>query len=221
MTEPLWGALFDWDGVIIDSSRHHEESWERLAREVGKPLPSDHFKKGFGMKNEFIIPNLLHWTDDVSEIHRLSLRKEELYRVVVGEWGVEPLPGVVTFLQWLKSTGIPAVIGSSTHRLNIETSLGVMGLGGFFKDLTTAEDVVHGKPAPDVFLKAAQKVGMPVSRCVVFEDAHVGIQAARAAGIKVVAVATTHPAESLTEADHVTSRLDTLDESFFRNLLGL
>lgn len=70
------GVIFDWDGVIIDSSRQHEESWERLAREEGKTLPADHFKVGFGKKNEWIIPTLLQWTDDVAEVRRLSLRKE-------------------------------------------------------------------------------------------------------------------------------------------------
>ncbi len=75
-----WGAIFDWDGVIIDSSRHHEESWERLAREVALPLPADHFKRGFGRKNEFIIPEILRWTAEAAEIRRHSLRKEALYR---------------------------------------------------------------------------------------------------------------------------------------------
>ena len=76
------GAIFDWDGVIIDSSLHHEESWERLARETGFTLPEGHFKKGFGMKNEFIIPNVLNWSNRPEEIRELSLRKEELYREI-------------------------------------------------------------------------------------------------------------------------------------------
>jgi beta-phosphoglucomutase-like phosphatase (HAD superfamily) len=74
------GAIFDWDGVIIDSSSHHEESWERLAKETGFALPEGHFKKGFGMTNEFIIPNVQKWTDRPEEIKKLSLRQEELYR---------------------------------------------------------------------------------------------------------------------------------------------
>ena len=69
------GAIFDWDGVIIDSSAQHEESWERLAREEGKRLPKGYFKISFGMKNERIIPNIFGWTDDPADIRRLSLRK--------------------------------------------------------------------------------------------------------------------------------------------------
>lgn len=206
-----WAALFDWDGVIIDSSSHHEESWERLGREVGKPLPEGHFKRSFGRKNEMIIPEILDWTHDQAEIHRLSLRKEALYREVVAERGVEALPGVRTWLERLHAAGIPCAIGSSTHRENIQLSLGLIGLGEFFAAAVTSEDVTQGKPHPDVFLKAAARLSVDPTRCVVFEDAHVGIAAARAGGMKVVGVATTHPAEELTQADVVVHRLDELE----------
>jgi beta-phosphoglucomutase family hydrolase len=209
-TGAAWGAIFDWDGVVIDSSRQHEESWERLAREVGKPLPAGHFKAGFGMKNEFIIPNILAWESDGAAVRRLSLRKEALYREIVQERGMEPLPGVRTWLERLAAAGIPRVIGSSTHRENIEVSLDVLGLRSFFGQIVTAEDVSHGKPDPEVFLKAAEKIGMPAARCVVFEDAHVGIEAAHRAGMRVIAVATTNPLEALGKADKAVNRLDEL-----------
>jgi HAD superfamily hydrolase (TIGR01509 family) len=205
------GMLFDWDGVIIDSSRQHEESWERLAVEEGKPLALDHFVRGFGKKNEWIIPNLLGWSDTPAEIHRLSLRKESLYREIVVEKGLEALPGVHAFLDRLKAAGVPSCVGSSTHRLNIQTILGVMNFEGRFDDMVTAEDVTDGKPHPAVFLKAAQKIDRRPERCIVFEDAFAGIEAARAAGIKVVGVATTHDAATLAPlVDRVVHRLDEL-----------
>ena len=71
-----WGAIFDWDGVIIDSSRHHEKSWEMLAEAEGLSLPADHFTRGFGRKNQIIIPEILHWTNDPVEIERIGARKE-------------------------------------------------------------------------------------------------------------------------------------------------
>lgn len=203
-----WGAVFDWDGVIIDSSKHHEESWERLAREISKPLPPGHFKRGFGMKNEFIIPKILAWSDEVEQIKQLSLRKESLYREVVKERGIEPLPGVKTWLQKLADAEIPCVVGSSTHRKNIETALEIIELRGYFAAIVSSEDVTHGKPDPEVFLKAAQKISREPKQCVVFEDAHVGIQAARNAGMRVVAVATTNPLAELTDADLAVERLD-------------
>ncbi len=207
------GVLFDWDGVIIDSSARHEESWERLAAELGRPLPADHFKRGFGMKNEHIIPNLLGWADaaDHAKIMRLSLRKEALYRDVIRERGVEALPGVAAFLRRLRDAGVPFAVGSSTHRLNIDTILDVLGFTGLFAGIVTAEDVRAGKPHPDVFLRAAETIARAPGHCAVFEDALVGIRAARAGGMKVIAVATTHPAAELAGlADRVVRRLDEL-----------
>ncbi len=213
--------LFDWDGVIIDSSKQHEESWERLAAEEGKALPPDHFVKGFGKKNEFIIPTILGWAEDPAEVHRLSLRKEALYREIVVEKGLEALPGVHTFLDRLKSAGIPTCVGSSTHRQNIDTILEVMGFTGLFDDIVTAEDVSAGKPDPEVFLKAAGKINRAPSRCVVFEDAFAGIEAARAGGIKVVGVATTHDAHTLAPlVDRVVHRLDELSIADLVKLVG-
>ena len=115
------------------------------------------------------------------------------------------------WLQRLADGGVPCVIGSSTHRLNIEVSLEIIHLAEYFADIVSAEDVTHGKPAPDVFLKAASKIHRDPQVCVVFEDAHVGIQAARNAGMKVVAVATTNPLHDLGEADLAVERLDQLD----------
>ena len=210
LLEARWGALFDWDGVIIDSSSHHEESWERLAREIAKPLPEGHFKKGFGRKNEFIIPEILGWTHKPAEIHRLSLRKEELYREVVAGRGLDPLPGVRTWLERLHDAGVPCAIGSSTHRANIDLSLGLIGLAEFFAAIVTAEDVSRGKPDPEVFLTGATRIDRAPERCVVFEDAFVGLDAARAGGMRSVAVATTHPIGELTAADRAVHRLDEL-----------
>ncbi len=211
MSNDTIGVIFDWDGVIIDSSRQHEASWERLAAEERCALPAGHFKAGFGKKNEWIIPELLGWAREPTEIHRLSLRKEALYRDIVVERGLEALPGVREFLEQLRDAGVPCCIGSSTHRENITTILRVLGFAGLFGGMVTAEDVTLGKPHPDVFLKAAAKIGRAPGCCVVFEDAFAGIEAARAGGMKVVGVATTHPAEELTgKVDRVVRRLDEL-----------
>jgi beta-phosphoglucomutase family hydrolase len=205
------GVLFDWDGVVIDSSRQHEESWERLAAEENRTLPPDHFVKGFGKKNEWIIPEMLAWTQDAAEIRRLSLRKEALYRDIIVERGLQALPGVREFLERLERAGVPCCVGSSTHRENITTILHVLGFERYFDRMVTSEDVTYGKPHPDVFLKAAEKIDRRPENCVVFEDAYAGIEAARAGGMKVVGVATTHPAAVLVpKVDRVVRRLDEL-----------
>ena len=205
-----WAALFDWDGVVVDSSRLHALSWDLLAAAEGLTLPDGHFKKGFGRKNESIIPGILGWTSDAAEIRRLSLRKEEFYRQAVRQQGLELLPGVRTWLEALRAAGVPCVIGSSTVRANIDVVLDVLQVRSFFRDVISGDDVQHGKPAPDIFLRAAERAGHRPDRCVVFEDAVVGIQATRAGGMRVVAVTTTSPAAALAEADLIVDRLDQL-----------
>ena len=117
---------------------------------------------------------------------------------------------MVEWLSELRSAGVPFAIGSSTPSRNIECVIDALNLRGSFVATVAAEDVAHGKPHPEVFLRAAQKLGVSPKQCVVFEDAHVGIEAARAASMKVVGVATTHPADSLRDADRVVGRLDEL-----------
>ena len=152
------GALFDWDGVVIDSSKAHEESWDLLGEEVGKPLPEGHFKKGFGRKNQVIIPEILGWTEDAEEIERLGDRKEELYREIVAEKGVDRIPGIEAFLERLNAAGIGCAVGSSTPRKNVETILEMEGFGHFFQAIVCAEDVKNGKPNPEVFLTGASSL---------------------------------------------------------------
>lgn len=205
------GALFDWDGVIIDSARQHEASWEMLAREIERPLPKGHFKLGFGRKNEAIIADILKWTNESRRIATLSRRKEEIYRELVIAEGTEPLPGVKEFLLRLREAGVPCAIGSSTHRANIETIFAITGLARFFSHVVSAEDVRAGKPDPQVFLLGAERIGREPARCIVFEDALPGLQAAQEGGMRAVAVATTHPVDGLEPwADRVVTQLDEL-----------
>ena len=191
------GALFDWDGVVIDSSKAHEVSWDLLAAEVGKPLPAGHFKKGFGRKNQEIIPGILQWTNDFGEVEQLGNRKEELYREIVRETGVDLIPGIEPFLQSLNEANILCAVGSSTPRKNVETILEMVGFGSYFRAIVCAEDVTQGKPHPEVFLTGASRLGREPESCAVFEDACAGLQAAKAGGMKAVALATTHPATEL------------------------
>lgn len=205
--EPRFAAIFDWDGVIIDSGQLHAQSWRLLASELGQPIAPDSFIRGFGMKSARIIAEIHGWAKDPAEIARLEHRKEALYREIVARSEMTPLPGVVEWLGRLGSAGVPCAVASSTHRLNIDVVLDRIGLKHSFREIISAEDVEHGKPNPEVFEKAAERLGIAAGRCVVFEDAHVGIEAGHAAGMKVVAVATTHAIEQLSAADLLGSTL--------------
>lgn len=205
-----FGAIFDWDGVIIDSGKLHARSWQLLAAELGQVVAPDSFIRGFGMKSERIVREIHQWASEPAEVSQLTNRKEALYRELVAQGDIAPLPGVVEWLHRLSDAGIPCAVASSTSRQNIDAVLHRIGLKEAFLEIVSAEDVVQGKPNPEVFLKAAERLGITPARSVVFEDAHVGIEAAHAAAMKVVAVATTHSLEELLDADLVVRRLDEL-----------
>ena len=202
----LEGIIFDWDGVIIDSHDQHEKSWFMLANDQGKTLTSKQFRATFGQRNETIIP-LLGWADpqDKEGIKKLADQKEEYYRQLIKKDGIEPLRGAIGLLCALKDAGIPRAVGSSTPYENIKVVMEITGLEDLFDDVVASEDVVLGKPDPDVFLQAALRLAVEPESCAVIEDSPAGIRAAKLAGMKSVAITTTHSVESLaTEAPDAT-----------------
>jgi len=216
----MWGVIFDWDGVVIDSSRQHEESWDLLAEEEGLPLFEGHFKIGFGKRNELIIREILKWTTDPIEIARLGDRKEVLYRNIIQRDGIAMLPGVVDFIGSLRAESVPYAIGSSTPRENIESVLAYMDRRDWFRHIVAAADVTRGKPDPEVFLKAAGKLELRPGRCVVFEDSFSGIEAGKSGGMKVVALTTTNTRATL-EDSHADLIVDSFQEVSIDRLTAL
>jgi len=214
------GAIFDWDGVVVDSGRLHVASWSALAAAEGLPLPHVPGLGGLGLKGEKVIADLLRWTQDPTEIRRLLSRKEKLFQDTILRESINAIPGVIAFLQALKKNGIPAAVGSSAPRKNVEVCVAALGLEGLFAAVVAAEDVQHGKPAPDVFLKAAAQLGCTPTTSAVFEDAPAGIAAARAAGIKCIGVLSTRTREELAGADHYIHSFAELSIASFRSFLA-
>ena len=219
LDKPRWAALFDWDGVIIDSKALHEAAWNQVALEFGYRHGPEDFRRHFGTQNQHAIREILRWTADRAQIERISDFKEELYRKQLGGAGSLLLPGVAGFLILLEQNGVPRAIVSSSPRANIEAVLDGVGLRSTFSSIVTAEEMRRGKPDPEGFILGAQRLGLPKERCVVFEDAPAGIEAGRRAGMRVVAFTTTHEAPALQEAhlisDGFTPALVDTIESWF------
>lgn len=195
------GFLFDNDGVLIDSSALHYLSWQLLAEEKGSSfrISKDAFVKGFGKRNDLILQENLPGVSAEIRKH-LADRKEELFRDnAAGK--IELLLGMEAFLAILKKKNIPRIIASSTPVENLEMFLKTTVLGKYFDAFVSGEEVPHGKPAPDIFIEGARRLNLPPSQCIVVEDAPAGIEAGKMAGCFVVALATTHPAESLSGYD--------------------
>jgi beta-phosphoglucomutase family hydrolase len=197
----LKAVIFDWDGVIIDSREAHRRSWDILAEETKLTLPEGHFERGFGQTNLQIMRTILKWQLDEPTLKQLDARKGELYRMILRADGIEPLAGVRELLEEILEANIPCIVGTSTSRTNLDLALELTGLAPYLSRAVTGAEVKFGKPHPEVFLKAAEKLGIEPKSCVVIEDTHHGIEAALAGNMKAVAVATTHPIETFPMAN--------------------
>lgn len=193
-------CIFDWDGVVADTTALHVEAWMRMADEEGFPRPDAKSLGCSGMTTANMIREWLRWTDDPERIQTLSTRKEKLFQALARGNGLSPLPGVKAFLEGLRARGVPCAVGSSAPRGNLDVGAEVLGLRDHFQAMVCADDDVRGKPAPDIFLKAAERLGRAPEACVVFEDAPAGVQAARAAGMRVVGLLSTHGHDDLRDA---------------------
>jgi HAD superfamily hydrolase (TIGR01509 family) len=192
-------AIFDHDGVLVDSLENHTRAWFELGRRTGLSFTPEFIHQTFGMTNPSIFRKLLGDTISEDEMARYSDLKEVCYRDVA-RGSIRLMEGVRDVLDALTARGVLLAIGSSGVRANLELTVRECGLDGRFAAIASLEDITNGKPDPQVFLVAAAKAGARPARSVVFEDAPVGIQAARAAGMYAVGLTTTHAAGALAEA---------------------
>ncbi len=214
-------AIFDHDGVLVDSLVHHQHAWLELGRQTGLAIPPDFIHETFGMTNPSIFRILLGEGHDEAETRRYSELKEDCYRDVA-RGQIVLMEGVRELLDELTVRGVRLAIGSSGVRPNLDLTVEACGLEGRFAAIASLEDIKFGKPDPQVFLVAAAKSGVDPSRAVVFEDAPVGIQAAKSAGMLAVGVATTHPAPALQAvgADLVVENLADFDVAALIERMG-
>lgn len=208
-------VLWDMDGTLVDSEEYHWLSWRDTMQSEGVTITHDQFLKTFGQRNDSILPQWLNSAATPESIVRIGDSKEELYRKLVHEGRIEPLPGVLEWIERLREQGWRQAVASSAPRKNIEVVLDAMGLAGFFDALVSAEDVTAGKPDPQVFQKGAERLGMAPARCIVVEDAVPGVEAARRAGMRCIGVSRT---AALTGADVVVRSLTDLPATAFEDL---
>jgi beta-phosphoglucomutase family hydrolase len=209
-------VLWDVDGTLVDSLEYHWLSWRAALSREGYALTREQFLSTFGRRNDEILRT--YFGDDITmdRIARISLDKEEAYREMVRQRGIEPLPGVRRWLYQLKADGWRQAIASSAPHANLDVILAALDVRDCFDAIVSAEEVERGKPDPQIFLAAAAKVQTPPDRCVVVEDAPAGTEAARRAGMRAIGVLTTH---AQLEADRVVRSLDELDAAAFASLI--
>ncbi|HVS39748.1 MAG TPA: HAD family phosphatase [Gemmataceae bacterium] len=218
-----YAAIWDVDGTLVDTAELHFRAWEATAAERGRPFSRDDFSRTFGRRNPEIIHILFGDAIAGRDAEELADRKEVLYRAAAAA-GVELLPGVRALVDDLDGAGFGQAIGSSAPRANLDLILRLTGVRRFFDVIVSMEDVQRGKPDPQVFQVAAQRLGMSPARCVVLEDAVAGVEAAKAAGMKCIAVRFVghHSVDSLRQAgaDLVADSLEQVSAGAVRRLLA-
>lgn len=208
------------DGVLADTGLFHFRSWVKMAKEIGFKFTKDFFDQTFGQQSVPITRKLVGPNIDQQNIEKWANLKEHYYREMI-KTEIEPLPGVINLINNLKAEGFKIAIGSSGPPENVDLLLKSLKIKEVFDLIITAAEVQNSKPAPDVFLKVAEELNIIPNHCIVIEDAPVGIRAAKRAGMKVIALTTTHHIASLLEANMVVKDLSFINIKLILKLLNV
>jgi beta-phosphoglucomutase family hydrolase len=185
-------VIFDMDGTLADNMHYHHESWMIFFKRHGVNITAEEFgKKNHGTIEE-MIRDIFGSHLSAQAVRELGHEKEKLYRDLYREH-MKPLDGLYDFMDELKENNISIAMATMGNMDNINFILDGLQVRKYFDAVAGGDDVKHGKPHPEVFLKAAAKLNANPMYCIAFEDSFSGIKSAFAAGMKVAAVSTTHP----------------------------
>src|SRR5882762_6644600 len=204
------GFIFDMDGVITDSNPYHKISLRQFCEKYGYHLTEeDLLSKIYGRTNKDWITNVFGVLPP-DQLSSFAEEKEKLYRSI-HEKEIVPLPGITEFLAKLDEYKFARAIGTSAPMANVDFILDRTGLRKYFEVILKDSDITNSKPDPEIYLKAAGRLGIPAGHCIVFEDSLSGVAAGQNAGCKVVGVATTHTPSELAHTDYIITDFTALD----------
>jgi beta-phosphoglucomutase family hydrolase len=210
-------VIWDMDGVIADTASYHLKAWQEVFRERGVNFTGEDFRRNFGQRNDTIIRNTLGEDISQSEIDVIASDKERNFRHRVRQ-NIKPLPGAIKLITALKEHGFSIALASSAPMENIQLVIRGLGIESSFQAIVSGREVTEGKPSPQGFLLAAERLEVEPGDCIVIEDAVAGVTAAKRAGMYCLAVTNTHPRRNLVEADFV---VDTLEVVSAKDVEGL
>jgi beta-phosphoglucomutase len=200
--------IFDMDGTIVDNMAFHTQSWIAFFERRGRAIDADEFfRTTAGRQGKEIIRSHMgeHLGDD--EVAVLNHEKEAVYRELYAPH-LKAVEGFEDLIADARSQGIALAVGTAAPPANVEFTLDGLDLRRHFETIVGAADVARGKPHPDVFLEAARRCGAAPANCIVFEDAPLGVEAARRAGMRAVVITTTLPRAAFAEFDNVIAIVD-------------
>lgn len=199
-----FAVAFDLDGTLIDNNQFHFITWQEFYRKRNRELTMEEYKACFNGRTMTDCVKYVFQQPDMSaqEIEQYTNEKESLYREIYAAH-IKPIPGLLTLLELLNQAQIPMVIATSGIQDNIDFLFSHIPIKRYFKRVIKGSDITHGKPHPEMYQLAAKELGLPAGKCIAFEDATVGIASAGGAGMKVIALTTTHTPEELAGADWI------------------
>ena len=187
-----WAVLFDMDGVIIANTDYHVKAWLAFTERHDRPLTlPQYFENINGRTSADAMAYAFGRSVLADELIEFTEEKEAIYRDLYAPH-LQATPGLLRFLDALKAAHVRLAVGTSAPQSNVGFTLNGLGIRSYFEAIIDASMISHGKPNPEIYLTAASRAGVAPNRCVVFEDAFAGIEAGVRAGMKVVAVATSH-----------------------------
>jgi beta-phosphoglucomutase len=208
----LKAVLFDMDGVLLDSEEFICRAGIRMFREKGFEVSADDFLEFTGMGENRYLGGVAGKHGIPFELEKDKARTYEIYEgLVAGK--LRPFEGVIEFIEKCRLRGLKLAVASSADPPKVRINLREIGIrASTFESVVTGLDIEHRKPAPDIFLRAAEDLNIPPDHCLVIEDAISGVAAGKAAGAKVLALTTSFSAEELTEADWIAGSFKELPE---------
>lgn len=211
-------AIFDVDGVLVDSYQPHFLGWQKMLAELGEDYTEAMFREHFGRTNDDIFAEMFGEKFSPEQVSAAAGRKEALYRELIQQEfpGIE---GAGELVDALADANFTLAVGSSGPPENVAMTLECLGRAKKFSERVTGADVTRGKPDPQVFLIAAEKLGVAPERCLVFEDAPAGVAAAKAAGMACIALIGTATWEQLAQADLIVESLAEVTPAIATDLL--
>lgn len=211
-------VIFDIDGTLIDNNSFHLQAWQQFFKKRQRTLTEEEYKTHFNGKTNTDVRNYVFeqpLSNGAKETY--TNEKEDLYREIYKPH-IKPIKGLINLLQELKTDGIPIAIATSGIKVNIDYMFEHVDIKHFFKEVIYSKHIQKGKPDPEIYFITAEKLHVTPENCLVFEDSVAGVQSAKAAGMKVIAITTTHKHEELQLADKI---IKDYDEISVKDILGI
>lgn len=212
-------VIFDMDGVIIKNSEYHRSAWNKFCEKYGISLTEDERKNYlYGTINKTALEYMFKKSLSKEETKRYSDEKEEIYRALYKP-NIKLTDNLKEFLELLKRNHIITAIATSADKTNVDFIMESTEIREYFKEIVDADQIQRGKPDPEIYLKAAERINKKPTECIVIEDSISGVKSGKNANMKVMAITNTHSADELREADLIIDNFNELTIEKIEQLL--